>query len=491
MGWIPNEFFISLVLGFNYFVIFYFAFTNSIYLLLLSLSAFVAFNQVWRSRFAGYQEIASSPITPPVSILVPAHNEKFTLAETTRSLLNLEYPSYEVIIINDGSTDGTLESLIHHFNLYKADLIYRPIIPTGPVKGFYVNPEYPNLTVIDKPWGGKSESLNVGINASRSPYFCSVDADTILEKDALLKIMKPVLESEDVVASGGIVRVLDGCTVEGGRITKIDLPKKSILIFQVVEYLRSFLFGRTGWSALKCLLVLSGAFSVFQKKAVQEVGGYLLNTVTEDFDMIIRLHRRMREKKIKYSILFVPEPVSWTQVPDQYKMLARQRRRWQRGLVNTLLANIRMFFNRRYGWIGWIAMPYTFFIELLGPIIELLGYVAIALSFYFHLINLKMFWLFLLLAFFYGIFLSVGAIFIEEITYRRYPQWTSLIRLMIYGVLENLGYRQINAWWRMQALVQVVLRKDAWERAPRRKFYMPSTAHDRKAVKESSPTTLC
>lgn len=479
MSWISNEFLISLVLGFNNFVIFYFAFTNSIYLLLLSISAFVAFNQLWKSRFAGYQEMASSPITPPVSILVPAHNENFTIADTVRSLLNLEYPSHEIIVINDGSTDGTLESLINHFNLYKVDLIYRPIIRTGPVRGFYVSLEYPNLTVIDKPWSGKSESLNVGINASRSPYFCSVDADTILEKGALLKIMKPVLESEDVVASGGIVRVWDGCTVEGGQVTKIDLPKKSILIFQVMEYLRSFLFGRTGWSALKCLLVLSGAFSVFQKKAVQEVGGYALNTVTEDFELIIRLHRRLCESKTKYNVIFVPEPVSWTRVPDRYTILARQRRRWQRGLALTLLSNIRMFFNLRYGWIGWIAMPYTFFIELLGPIIELLGYITIALSFYFHLINSRMVWLFFLLAFCYGIFLSVGAIFIEEITYRRYPRWASLIRLMVYGILENLGYRQINAWWRTQALFQLALRKNVWERGPRRKYHTPSAVHDR------------
>ncbi|MCX8116673.1 MAG: glycosyltransferase family 2 protein [Desulfobacterota bacterium] len=414
--------------------------------------------------------MASSPVTPPVTILVPAHNEELTIVDTVRSLLKLDYPSYEVIVIDDGSTDKTLEQLIRHYHLYPVDLIYRPVIPTGPVSGFYINPRYPNLTVIQKSWGGKSDALNVGINLARSPYFCSIDADTILEGDALLKIMKPFLESETLVASGGIIRILDGCTVEDGRIVTIDLPRKDILIFQVVEYLRSFLFGRTGWSTLGCLLVLSGAFSVFQKKAVQEVGGYARDTVTEDFELIVRLHRRLRERKQPYQISFIPEPAAWTQVPDRYRILARQRRRWQRGLATTLFSNLRMFFNPRYGKIGLVAFPTTFFIELLGPGIELLGYGVVALSFYFNLINLRMFWLFLLFALLYGVFLSVGAILIEEMTYRRYPKWSSLLKLLVYAVLENFGYRQLNAWWRVQALFQLLSGKNGWGRITRRRF---------------------
>ncbi|MGQ9636958.1 MAG: glycosyltransferase family 2 protein [Thermodesulfobacteriota bacterium] len=476
------DFLIKLVLGFNYFVIFYFGIANSIYFFLLILSTLTAFRQLRKIHFAGYHEIASSPMTPPVSILVPAHNEELTIIDTVHSLLDLDYPSHEVIVIDDGSTDRTLETLIRYFNLYPVDLIYRPIIPTRPVLGFYINPRFPNLTVIRKPWGGKSETLNVGINVSRSPYFCSIDADTILEKDALLKIMKPFLESENLVASGGIVRVLDGCIVEKGRVISIDLPKKSLLLFQVVEYLRSFLFGRTGWSTIGCLLVLSGAFSVFQKKAVQEIGGYSPHTVTEDFELIVRLHREVREKKITYQVLFIPEPVAWTQVPDCYLTLARQRRRWQRGLATTLFSNLRMFFNPRYGRIGLIAFPSTFFIELLGPAIELFGYVVVALSFYFKLINLKMFWLFLLLAFFYSIFLSVGAIFIEEITYRRYPKWTSLMKLLLYGILETFGYRQINAWWRMQALFQLALGKNGWGKPLRRQFTPPQRKEEGKVL---------
>lgn len=223
-----NQFLISLVIGFNYFVLFYFTITNTVYLILLSISAKVALNQLFRSKYAGYEEIASSPVTPPISVLVPANNEKLNIIETVQSLLNLEYPQHEVIVINDGSTDETLETLIEHFHLRKVDLIYRPIIPTSPIKGFYTSPEYPNLTVIDKSKTGKPDSLNVGINVCRSPYFCTVDADTVLERDALLKVIKPILESpEEIISSGGIVRVIDGCTVEHGRVTKIDLPKKA------------------------------------------------------------------------------------------------------------------------------------------------------------------------------------------------------------------------------------------------------------------------
>lgn len=473
MDLFSHEFLISIILGFNYFVIFYFGLANSVYFLLLVLSISTALKQLRRSFFAGYQEMASSPVTPPVSILVPAHNEELTIVETVRSLLRLDYPAYEVIVIDDGSTDKTVEQLIRHFHLYPVDLIYRPVMPTGPIRSFYINPRYPNLTVIQKPWGGKSDALNVGINMARSPYFCSIDADTVLERDALLKIMKPFLESNELVACGGIIRVLDGCTVEDGRIVQIDLPRKDILIFQVVEYLRSFLFGRTGWSTLGCLLVLSGAFSIFQKKAVQEVGGYAKETVTEDFELIVRLHRRLRDRRQRYRISFIPEPASWTQVPDRYLILARQRRRWQRGLATTLFSNLGMLFNPRYGRIGLVAFPTTFFIELLGPPIELLGYGVVALSFYFNLVNLQMFWLFLLLAFLYGVFLSVGAILIEEFTYRRYPKWTSLLTLMVYAILENFGYRQLNAWWRVQALFQLLFKEDGWGKITRRRFAKP------------------
>lgn len=426
---------------------------------------------LYRIQYGGYRDIAESTMTPPVSILVPAYNEESTVVENVRSLLTLDYPSHEIIVINDGSIDDTLKRLIEGFNLEPVDLIYRPIIKTHPVKGFYINPKISNLIVISKENSGKADSLNVGINMAKSPYFCCVDADTVLEKDALLRLIKPVIESkESVVACGGILRIANGCTIRGGQIYKVALPSDLLSNLQVVEYLRAFLFGRASWSAFNSLMVIAGAFSLFHKKSVMEIGGYSLNTVSEDMELVVRLHRKMMEKREPYRIVFVSDPIGWTEVPTGMKMLRRQRMRWHRGLAETLFMNIKMLLNPRYGKIGLLSMPYQFFIELIGPLVEVIGYGVVILSFMTGVIGLRLFIFFLFLAFLYGIFLSAGSVLLEEITYRRYPKWSDMIRLLFTAVIENIGYRQLISWWRVRALFSLVYKPRRWEYVQKKGF---------------------
>lgn len=424
-----------------------------------------------RIQYGGYRDIAESAMTPPVSILVPAYNEEHTVVENVRALLSLDYPSHEIIVINDGSTDGTLKRLIDGFGLKPIDLIYRPLIKTRPVKGFHVNPAIPNLTVIDKENSGKADSLNAGINMARSPYFCCVDADTVLEKDALLRLIRPVIESRDqVVACGGILRIANGCTIQKGQIRNVALPPDLLSRLQIVEYLRAFLFGRASWSAFNGLMVIAGAFSLFHKKSVREVGGYSLNTVSEDMELVVRLHRIMRKRKAPYRIVFVSDPIGWTEVPTNIRMLRRQRMRWHMGLAESLFMNIRMLLNPNYGRIGLLSMPYQFFIELIGPLIEVIGYIVVFLSFWTGLIDTRLFVFFLFLAFLYGVFLSAGAVLLEEITYRRYPGWSDMFRLLFTAVLENIGYRQLISWWRVRALLHRISKPRRWDVIQKRGF---------------------
>jgi cellulose synthase/poly-beta-1,6-N-acetylglucosamine synthase-like glycosyltransferase len=454
---------ISLLLGFNYFVGAYYGIVNLVYTILLTISIFVIFRHIKRIKYSQAENLDSSPEVPPISILLPAYNEEKVVVQAINSVLSLNYPIFEVIVINDGSDDGTLENLVSIFKLRKIDLVYRNIIKTKRVKGFYHNSELPNLIVIDKENGGKSDALNCGINASKSPYFCSIDADSLLENDAFLRLIAPVMESTTpIIACGGVVRVLNGTKVKDSLVKKIDLPNSMLALFQIVEYLRSFLFGRVGWDALNSILILSGTFSLFNKSAVLSVGGYRRENVTEDMELVIRLHKYHIDERKPYKIKFIPDPICWTEVPENLKMLGRQRRRWHLGLTQCIVQN-RMLFNPRYGKLGLFILPYYLIFELLGPIIEILGYIVVPLSYLFGLLSTDFFLLFLILAIFYGIFLSTIGVFLGELTHRRYPKWNHFFRLLVYGVLENFGYRQMNSYWRLQAIILYMFGRKKWE----------------------------
>lgn len=455
---------ITVIVAFNYFVGIYYGIVNLLYTILLAISFFAIVRYIKRIKYSPFKDFMSSRETPPVSILIPAYNEEKIITRTIRSALSVNYPFFEVIVINDGSTDDTLQTLIQTFRLRKTDRAYRKILKTTGVKGFYSNAELPNLLVVDKENAGKPDALNCGINVSRSPYFCTVDADSILENNALIRLMTPVVESTvPVVACGGVVRALNGLALKDETISEIRLPESRLAVFQIVEYLRAFLFGRVGLDAMNGILILSGAFSLFHKASVVEVGGYRTRNVAEDMELIIKLHRHQIENKRPYKIKFVSDPICWTEVPETLTMLGRQRRRWHLGLIQSLVQHRALLFNPRYGKVGLFVMPYYLLVEMLSPVVEVLGYVAVVCSYILGFLSFEFFLIFLTLAIFYGIFLSTAGIYLEEITYRRYPEWGHLMRLLAYGVLENFGYRQLNSFWRFQATLKYIVGMRKWE----------------------------
>lgn len=455
---------ISSVLGFNYFVGVYYGIFNLLYSVLLTMSLFVILRYLKRIKYIPFMDYRNSPKIPPVSLIIPAYNEENVIIRTIKFALAVDYPAFEVLVINDGSKDKTLANIIEFFKLSKIDLVHRNFLKTKPIRGFYYNPETPNLLLVDKKRGSKADALNCGINISRSPYFCSVDADSLLDQESLIRLITPILESNvPIVACGGVVRVLNGVTFQNTTIKEVNLPRKALSVFQVVEYLRAFLFGRVGWDMLNSILILSGAFSLFNKAAVLEVGGFRPGNITEDMEIIVRLHKHHLKNKKPYLIRFVSDPICWTEVPENIKMLGRQRRRWQLGLMQTIFQHKSMIFNPRYGKIGMFIIPYCVLFEMVGPLVEVLGYIVVPLAYMFGLLNFDFLLLFLILAIFYGIFLSTVGIFLEEISYRRYPKWSNLFRLLLYGVYENFGYRQMNSFWRTQALFQYIFGKRKWE----------------------------
>ena len=413
----------------------------------------------------------------PVSIIVPSYNEDETIVESVRAISLLNYPEFEVIVVNDGSTDQTLEMLKRHFGLQRVAKTFRQELDCKQIVGTYESFEYPHLLVIDKVNGGKADALNAGLNIAHFPLFCSVDADSILEEDALLKAARPFMEDERIVAVGGVVRVANGCEIHAGRLSKVGLPKRLLPLFQTVEYLRAFLAGRLAWSKLGIIFIISGAFSVFRKDVVIAAGGYSTETVCEDMEIVVRLHRFLRQHRRSYRMLFLPDPVCWTEVPESIHHLGRQRNRWQRGLMEALIRHWRMLGNPRYGVVGLLGFPFFLMFEMISPMMETMGYLVVGISFAFGILSFKFFLVFFFVSVLYGILLSVAAVILEELSLRRYPKLLDLIVLVAIAIVENFGYRQLQYIFRLSGIFSFFCGNVAWGEMPRRGFGINSEQH--------------
>jgi cellulose synthase/poly-beta-1,6-N-acetylglucosamine synthase-like glycosyltransferase len=397
---------------------------------------------------------AYSNFKPPISLLVPAYNEASTIAVSVRSLLQLTYQEFEIIVINDGSKDATLAELQREFDLIPFAEAYWSKLPTKPLHGIWRSMRHPNLRVIDKENGGKADALNAGINAARYPLFCAVDADSILQRNSLQLIVQPFIEDARTIAAGGTIRVVNGCRASGGNLSYIGLPHKLLPLLQIVEYLRAFLFGRLGWSPINAMLVISGAFGLFRKASVIDVGGYRTDTVGEDMELVMRLHRLFRKRRIPYRIVFVPNPVCWTEVPETLRVLRNQRVRWQRGLSESLMMNMGLLFSLRGGWVGWLAFPFTLLFEWFGPVIEVSGYVFMIAGYWLGVVSLPTVIAFTLVSIILGVLVSVSVMLVEEMAFHLYPRPRQLAILLLMSVVENFGYRQITLLWRLRGLLQ-------------------------------------
>lgn len=402
------------------------------------------------------EEPAGAGLEPGVSIIVPAFDEAPTIAGAVRSLLQLDYPDHEVIVVNDGSRDDTLAVLVREFELVRFPEAYRIQLPVQPVHQVLRSPRFPRLRVIDKVNGGRSDAVNAGLNAAQRELVCLVDADSVLLRDSLHRLVRPMLRDPRVVACGGTVRLSNGCRIARGFVESVDVPRSWLARVQVVEYLRGFLYGRIGWTAMNALPLISGAFGLFRRADVVAAGGLSVHTIGEDMELVLRLHRRMRAQRADYRIVFVPDAVCWTEAPERLSVLRSQRRRWQRGLMESLWAN-RSLLGR--GAIGGVAMPFLLVFEGLGPVVELLGYAVMILLVATGQLSVPGFGAFLLLALGLGILLSATALLLEEIAFRTYGRTRHLGQLLAAILLENLGYRQLNAWWRVQGLWQWATRR--------------------------------
>ena len=427
-----------------------------------------------KNSFTDYRVLASSIHAPSVSMLAPAYNEGKTIVENVRSLLSIYYTNIEVIVINDGSKDDCLQQMIRAYDLEKIDFFVDYKIKTKEVRGVYKsrNSIYHKLLVVDKVNGGKADALNVGINVSSNKYLVCIDVDCILEQDALLKMVKPFLEETDekVIASGGVIRIANSCEIEDGKLVKVRLAEEYLPRMQILEYIRAFILGRMAWSRLNGLMLISGAFGAFDKDIAIKAGGYDHNTVGEDMELVVRMRRYMEERNLKYRVTYIPDPLCWTEAPNSFNILGRQRNRWTRGTIETLKFHRKMFLNPKYGLLGMLSYPYWFFFEMCAPVIEFFGFVSFFLFAALGLMDWSFFFTYLLFIICFGYTYSAFAILMEVITYNQYKRRTDVMVLLLTALTEPFYFHPFVVWSAIKGFIDYLRKKNAWGEMTRQGF---------------------
>lgn len=435
----------------------------------------VAARFVWRYRrrrnVRSLALVARFASPPPVSLVVPAHNEALTIVQNVRALLAVEYEAREIVIVNDGSSDDTLAVLLQTFRMVPAPLAFEQPLPTARVRGVYRSIEEPALVVIDKENAGcKSDASNAGINAATGVLVLVIDADTMLEPDALSRGVLPFIEDPNTVAAGGYVAIANGCTIDGGRVIAASMPRSWLARFQIVEYMRSFLMFRLACATGNAVTIVSGAYGLFRRAAVIEVGGFSVTAIGEDMDLTLRLQQHFRARRQPFRIGFIPVPVCWTQAPEDFASLGSQRKRWRRGLLQSLWRHHRIIANPRYGTVGMIALPYMLAFEGLAPLIEMTGFAVTTLAVIFGFLNWHHYRVLLAASILFGAAVTLMAVFLNDFTSRRYLRGRDLAILCLAAVLENVGYRQLNAWWGLIGTIQAMAGTGGWGPMKRRAF---------------------
>ncbi len=446
----------------------YFWFLNFTYFILAVISAMGAKRQIKLWDIKNLDMLNQRGMLSSISIIAPAYNEALSIVESVTSLLTLNYPDFEVVVVNDGSKDNTLQILIEHFNLERKNIHVEQAIGTRPVLGIYINKAIPNLIVVDKLNGGKADALNVGVNVAKNAYICGIDADSLLAPDSLLRLMSSMLDHDDItLAIGGNIFPVNGSTVSHGQIEKLVLPTNTLAQFQAIEYLRAFTLGRLGFADLKALLIVSGAFGLFEKQILIEVGGYLTasafekDTVGEDMELVVRITRRAYETNLRFRVNFIFHANCYSEVPEQAKILRKQRNRWQRGLIDILSYHRKMIFNAKYKQVGMFSMPYFFVFEMVGPLLEIQGYLAIIFGVALGILSLEIVLMLLIVSVLIGMVFSLWALLVNE-GKTPYLSTKDTFKLLLIAIIENFGWRQFVSIYRGLSFFSALRENHDW-----------------------------
>jgi biofilm PGA synthesis N-glycosyltransferase PgaC len=463
---------------FESFILYYTISIFSLYLLLAVISALELRRSFYNAKITNYDAIISSPFAPMITVIAPAYNESVTIVENIKALLALYYPNFEIIVVNDGSKDNTLEKAINAFDLEKVSYMIDYKISCNEITGIYKSQKkaFDNLTIINKLNGGKADALNAGINIAKGDYFISIDVDSIIDPYALQKLIKPFLDETDrkVIATGGVIRIANSCKIEDGQLIEINVPDNFLARCQVIEYNRAFLMGRLAWGRLDGLLLISGALGIFDKDVVIASGGYYTETVGEDMELVVRMRKYMTEKKIKYKVAYVSDPLCWTEAPSTLKVLGSQRNRWTRGTIDTLFFHRDIFFNPKYGFMGMVSHPFWVFYEWLAPFVEIFGLLYFLTIAFFGQPNWPLFYVMIFFVYFFSIAFSTYSILFDHLAYHRYKKRRMIIKLILTAWVEPIFFHPFVLYSALRGNFDYfVLKKKTWGNMSRVGFSKP------------------
>ena len=465
------SFWLDAIIAFSLLITAYFVLWNVSQIAMSPLAAVTLWRHGQRQTRRARGLVKGVFVHPLVSIVVPAYNEELTIVESIRALLALDYEPREVVIVNDGSKDGTLALLQRTFRLVPAPLAFEQPLPSKPVRGIYRSVSDPDLVVVDKSNGGcKADAVNAGINAASGVLVLTIDADTMLTADALSRAVLPFLEDPVTVAVGANVAIANGCRIEHGRVADIALPRSWFARFQIVEYMRAFLLFRLACASQNAVVIISGAFGLFRRDAVIAVGGYDRRAIGEDMDLTIRLQRHFRARGEPVRIAFDPNPLAWTQAPEDWRSLRSQRYRWRRGLLQTLWEHRRMIGNPRYGAVGLGSLPYVAFFEGLGPLIETSGYLVTIGAAALGYLNWKYFGMMIAVSVLFGAAVTLLAVLLNDVSSQQYMRGRDLTLLVVVAIVESFGYRQLNSLWGCVGTIRALTGTTGWGPMKRQAF---------------------
>lgn len=428
----------------NLAIIIFFLVASFGYLVLLAASFPDILRTFREIEYGNINELLASRILPPITVLMPAHNESSAILEAIYSVLKNDYINIDLIVINDASTDDTMDVLIKEFSMYKITPIVPQIIKTSKVKNYYVSEKYKNLVVIDKAHGGSADSINVGINACRTPLFMTVDADTLLEPDAISRVLYSMLTQQHTLAVGGGIYILNGCKFKKGKILDKRISFQPILSLQTCEYLRAFMFGRSGWNLFEGALVFAGAFTLFERQAILEVGGYEKGNPSYDAEITVRLHYFLRSRRLPCNVHYTPAAAAWTDVPTGPISFWKQRWRWQLGVLQSFLPYSKMLFRPKYGLVGMVSFPFYFFVETFGPLVETSAYMLFVVCWLLNILDIANVILFIIIAWGFVAFLTIATVLISLITYNKYRKKSDILWMFVVVIMETFGWRQFR-----------------------------------------------
>jgi len=449
----------------------FFLLLNGFYAFILLLGFPVLIRKFKETGSEELNELLKSDHVPPISIIIPAHNEREIIHETISSVYHLDYPYVSLIVVNDGSTDGTLEVLIERYELSKVPPAIPAHLKTQKVRAIYRSKKLPNFIVVDKEKESQEDALNAGLNACTTPYYLATDADAMIEPDVLRKLARTLLTRPQTMGLGGALRVGNGCIIEDGLVKQVRLGKSYLTKMQTLEYLRGFFFGRLGWNMLGGPYNLSGAFNLYEKKTAIEVGGYGKQVPASDLDLTIRMHGKVHELKQHYNIEYVPDACIWLEVPQGYKDLSLQRQRWSCSLLDVCAKYKYMFVNPKYGRIGFLYLPYLILGEGIGPIVEAFAYLYVPFTFFMGVLNTRFLFLFLIIAWGFTSLLTFISIAMEQTTFKKYLSTSDVLKLIGLTFIENFGYRQMSIWWRIRGFFRFFSKNRYYREHPTRHSY--------------------